>query len=150
MLKISLCQQSKMSHEILGISVEDAKDVDLLKKAYRGALLRYHPDKQHGLEAKPTSGITVEHVRKAYKELVANEGQSTSTMVIAPSEIIDLDDLEYSEITNSWSKNCRCGEDQGYLITEDDLISNGDNDEVNVQCIGCSIWIRVQYSVVEE
>lgn len=139
-----------MSHEILGISIEDAKDADLLKSAYRRALLMYHPDKQHGFSAKPVSGITVEHVRKAYKELLENEGQAPKNLVIAPSEIVDLDDLEYSDITNSWSRSCRCGEDQGYLITEEDLISNGDNDEVNVQCIGCSIWIRVQYSVVEE
>lgn len=127
-------------YQILGVT----KDVDAvkLKAAYRVALLKYHPDKGGGKH-------TVDEVNLAYQAL-SDTKHVDSSQILDPvqfSETIDLADMEEGE--DVWVRKCRCGAD-GYVLTLADLETNGDADEIAVQCSGCSIWILVQYAVEDE
>jgi len=44
-----------------------------------------------------------------------------------------------------WYRGCRCGDEKGYLITEDELEENVDGGEIVVGCRGCSLWVRVLF-----
>lgn len=146
---------------MLEISREDADDLERLKKAYRAALLRTHPDKAG--ENQKTAGLpSVELVMKAYETLANPDKKNAYDRVIngtasvsgplSVSEIVDLDDLELHEEDEDnleWTKSCRCGEDKGYIVTEKDLLANGTAEEIYIQCLGCSIWIKILYSSVE-
>lgn len=145
---------------MLEISREDADDLEVLKRAYRAALLRTHPDKArvNEKEALPS----VELVMKAYETLSnpgkksaydkAINGTASVSGPLSVSEIVDLDDLVLHEEDSEnmkWTRSCRCGEDEGYVVTEKDLLANGTADEIYIQCLGCSIWIKILYSSVD-
>ncbi len=66
------------------------------------------------------------------------------------SENVDLDDLEYDESAESWSRSCRCGNPRGYLFGETDLEEAADYGELMVGCSDCSLWLRVHFAVVED
>lgn len=130
-------------YQILDITRENADDLELLKQNYRQKLLECHPDKN-------VSSITIDMVKNAFNILSDPIKRQRYDKVVlrAPvsvSEIIDLDDME--EKQDKWTKSCRCGEDEGYIVTEQDLEENGSAEEINLQCIGCSIWIKVQYAI---
>lgn len=86
-------------------------------------------------------------------------GGSNKVIPKSATEQIDLDDMEsrvemgadgVSEIC-VWTKSCRCGETEGYVLTEQDLIDNGlESKSIIVQCIGCSLWIDVLYDIAEQ
>jgi len=68
------------------------------------------------------------------------------------SEVLDLDDLSLDDGNGLWYHPCRCGEKRGYVIREGDLEreeSRGGR-EVVVGCVGCSLWVRVGFGVVED
>lgn len=76
----------------------------------------------------------------------------------AANDQIDLDDMECKvemspdgiTETCTWTRACRCGEDEGYILNEIDLEENGaDSTSITVQCVGCSLWIEVLYAVEE-
>jgi hypothetical protein len=127
-----------------------------LKQAYKAALLRTHPDKQPQQEN--IKDYRVDMVIDAYQSLLDPVKRNLYTTLHSkptlPSEIVDLDDMdvqEYGDGLAEWSRKCRCGAPKGYLVTEQDLIDNqGNAEEVDVQCIGCSIWIKVVYAFVDE
>lgn len=51
-----------------------------------------------------------------------------------------------------WTRACRCGDEKGYVILEEELEdaeSRGEG-EVLVGCGGCSLWVRVGFGVEEE
>jgi len=75
-----------------------------------------------------------------------NERQSFQTGI----EIVDLDDLHLDEEKGIWYRGCRCGDDRGFLIREEDLEEAADEGEVSVGCRGCSLWLKVLFGVVEE
>ncbi|ANB12064.1 Jjj3p [Sugiyamaella lignohabitans] len=162
-------------YEILGIRQwhgrENEISDDEIKQAYREALLESHPDKRQQRN-EDHSTISIEEIRKAYtilsdpvarKEyLIRLQSGSHGT---APSgrgfvqlgDAVDLDDMTIhedilnssGETTTKWTKACRCGHSQGYVVWESDLLNNGSADEIKVPCVGCSLWITVQYSVEE-
>lgn len=151
----SLLDCDQMSYyEILGVSKEEATSPEALKKAYHRALLRAHPDKKHSEEYE--GSLSVEVIRHAYEVLSDEkkrrdyEVKRAKTDAISVSEVVDLEDLDTDE-TNPmnirWTRACRCGHDQGYSVSEDDLEANGNAEEIYMQCIGCSIWIKVLYSI---
>lgn len=146
---------------MLEISREDADDLEELKRAYRAALLRTHPDKTRENE-KQNSLPSVELVMKAYETLSdidkkaaydkAINGTASVSGPLSVSEIVDLDDLvlhEEDEENMKWTKSCRCGENEGYVVTEKDLLANGSAEEIYIQCLGCSIWIKILYASVD-
>lgn len=80
-------------------------------------------------------------------------------------EIIDLEDMLYGDggggdddhVDNNnnnnnafWYRSCRCGDDRGFLITEQDLEREAEHGEIVVGCRGCSLWVKVLFAVEDE
>lgn len=162
-------------YEILGLRQNELSlPADLVKKAYRKALLSHHPDKTSKAAASDsvspqTQAVTVDEVALAYKTLSepslkaeydrwlasnsASDGSSdahgSNRIHHTGLETVDLDDLAFDEETQSWSRGCRCGVGGGYVVTEDELEKNLEERELIVGCKGCSLWLRVLFSVEE-
>ncbi|KAG5298110.1 diphthamide biosynthesis protein [Histoplasma ohiense] len=79
-------------------------------------------------------------------------------------EVFDLDDMHLmgSGIIGSdpgtsfdeksgeiWYHPCRCGEERGFLVLEEDLEREAERGEVVVGCRGCSLWAKVVFAVDE-
>ncbi|EXJ96075.1 hypothetical protein A1O1_01201 [Capronia coronata CBS 617.96] len=145
---------------------------DEVKAAYRRALLLHHPDKVQSGALKHSTGPTtslysVDEIVVAYEVLAdpekrhaydraldqndrsglkgADGGKGTHIGV----ELYDLEDLVYDEVRNIWSKSCRCGDEQGYTLTETDLERESQHGEIYVGCRGCSLFIKVLFGLVE-
>ncbi|KAJ4399415.1 Diphthamide biosynthesis protein 4 [Neurospora sp. IMI 360204] len=70
-------------------------------------------------------------------------------------DTIDLDDMVFVESDDNgkgdtWYRSCRCGNERGFALTEEDMEENADLGEVLVQCADCTIWLRVCYVVAED
>jgi diphthamide biosynthesis protein 4 len=71
------------------------------------------------------------------------------------AEVVDLDQMEYHEKSEEWSRSCRCGRREGFVVTAADLeaverSSNGESLlEVMVACVGCSLWIKVEFGIAD-
>ncbi|KAL1959722.1 hypothetical protein VTO42DRAFT_1308 [Malbranchea cinnamomea] len=77
-------------------------------------------------------------------------------------EIFDLDDMEiemrYQETDQSngdsgqsvWYRGCRCGDEKGFMVREEDLEREIERGEVLVGCRGCSLWAKIVFAVEEE
>lgn len=68
-------------------------------------------------------------------------------------EIVDLEDLacdEDGEDGPCWYRDCRCGDERGFLVREEDLEREADHGEIVVGCRGCSLWLKVLFAVEEE
>lgn len=135
----------------------------LLKKAYHRALLLHHPDKLKSHPSTPSnvkSQFTVDQITTAYltlstpqlrneyeKQLAASASVTTSGVDEGKVlQIVDLDDFDYDEGKERWTRACRCGEGEGFVITEEDLAAGDDV----VGCCGCSLWVKVGYEVIYE
>ncbi|KAL7267817.1 hypothetical protein RUND412_009581 [Rhizina undulata] len=130
-----------------------------LKKAYHAALLQHHPDKSPPTPSKSKPTFTIDQITHAYttlssptlksvydQQLLASVSSSPNSRDSLVLQTVDLDDFTYHEDTRRWTRGCRCGEGEGFVVTEEDLERGG---EV-VGCWGCSLWVRVAYEVVEE
>ena len=139
-----------------------ADPTPLIKRAYHRALLRNHPDK-----ATSSSGIfTIDQITTALSVLSSPKSRAaydTALRVSRPAgasvrdatfqtgvENVDLDDLDFDEQEGCWYRSCRCGNDRGYLFYEADLEEVGDEGELIVGCLDCSLWLRVHFAVLEE
>jgi len=156
---------------------EPTISVSTLRTAYRKALLRWHPDKSNTkVEALKTSKsadlarLSVDQISTAYatlsnlkkrgeydKELKAQRllngnanGNTWEKKFKTGVEIVDLDDLEYDDAQAVWYRGCRCGDERGFEIREEDLEDGQADGEVVVGCRGCSLWLRVLFGVVED
>ena len=89
-----------------------------------------------GPTAATTAAMMREHIRSIWNAYV-------------PMDVVDLDDFDYEEDSGKFYRGCRCGKEEGYVLWERDLeeIETG---EVQVGCVGCSLWLRVQFEVVAE
>jgi len=135
-----------------------------IKRAYHAALLKHHPDKgpisphapsvdaikaAYAILSNPSS-------RKSYDAILATRSNSTFSsdagLFRTGEEKVDLDDLTWDEKDGSWYRSCRCGEVHGFVVTEDVLAHEHDQGgrEVLVGCVGCSLWLRVSFGVVDE
>jgi hypothetical protein len=67
-------------------------------------------------------------------------------------EVVDLDDMRLNEQTGIWYRACRCGEQRGFVVTEEQLENEEARGgrEVVVGCHGCSLWLRVGFGVVDD
>lgn len=75
---------------------------------------------------------------------------------------MDLEDLseDGNEDGGVWFRGCRCGDERGFLVTEEDLERGVDAEnegkgttgrgEVVVGCRGCSLWVRVVFAVQDD
>ena len=74
-------------------------------------------------------------------------------------EVVDLDDLVFlADVKGGgddgqegiWYRGCRCGDERGFEVHEEDLEEAVGEGEVSVGCKGCSLWLRVLFGVLEE
>lgn len=113
-----------------------------IKQAYKLALLNNHPDKC------TDSKYSIDEINRAYKYLQNNDTQQVIHEPPQFSEILDLSELEEVALNSNeyyWVKPCRCGSE--FKLTEHELETNTDADEIAVNCLGCSLTILVQYTV---
>ncbi|KAI1497370.1 hypothetical protein F5X99DRAFT_26313 [Biscogniauxia marginata] len=61
-------------------------------------------------------------------------------------ETVDLDDLGFDERTGVYHRGCRCGNARGYAFTEEDLDEFEDDGVLMVECLDCSLWLRVLFA----
>jgi diphthamide biosynthesis protein 4 len=61
-------------------------------------------------------------------------------------ETVDLDDLDWDAKRQVYHRSCRCGSTRGYCFRELDLEEVGEEGELMVQCVGCSLWLRVLFT----
>ncbi|KAH6612682.1 CSL zinc finger-domain-containing protein [Boeremia exigua] len=81
-------------------------------------------------------------------------GQILSQDFILGLELLDLSDFEEQDedaAEGEWTRACRCGDEKGFRILEDDLedAAGRGEKEVLVGCGGCSLWVRVAFDVEE-
>lgn len=126
-------------YTVLGLA--RGADAAAVRHAYKRALLQNHPDKA----ARPAH--TIDAVNAAYRALQAGWTPREHALATNFSEVVDLGDFAESQHGGAWqwTRACRCGAE--YVLTEQDLDTNADADEIAVQCRDCSIWILVQYAV---
>ena len=159
-------------YQILGL--DDSRTKSLIspsdvKKAYRKALLYYHPDKQ-------TSGLirlstnepvpSIDEITNAYKVLSDpasrtkydrelrlqrpdDDGAGTVSTRHTGMETVDLEELDFDEDRECWTRPCRCGNQPAFVITEAELGKNADYGELVTGCKGCSLWLKVLFSVAD-
>lgn len=157
-------------YEVLSITpdlISSQNDPSIfIKRAYHRALLKNHPDKAIS-SSKPLH--SVDQITKAWETLSSPHrraeydsqlrltrgrlgagGSNSEEPFHTGVENVDLDDLDYDEKSISWSRSCRCGNDKGYVITEDDLTEAGDEGLLMVGCQDCSLWLRVHFAILDD
>ena len=172
-LKMKQQEHIQDHYKILGLPSPYIADHDItihdIKLAYRRALLHYHPDKSRhkllGLAKVEGSSHTVDQITIAYKTLIDPKRRSEydqSVRLSSPStglipekshpglETVDLDDLVFDEEHITWYRSCRCGNEKGFLIREEELERDTEDGEVITGCRGCSLWLRVTFAVAED
>lgn len=137
-----------------------------LKQAYKRALLAHHPDKQPSSLALPgATRATVDVITQAYKTLAdpvlraeydrdqrlkaddhddSSERRNTRHTGM---ETVDLEELDFDESSEMWTRPCRCGSIPAFVVTEAELEKNVEYGELIVGCKGCSLWLKVLFSV---
>ncbi|KAI1114367.1 hypothetical protein F5Y14DRAFT_174886 [Nemania sp. NC0429] len=80
----------------------------------------------------------------------AQQRHSVSTRFHTGVETVDLDDLGYDERTGVYFGSCRCGNERGFQFTEEQLEEYEDDLVLMVQCLDCSLWMRVLFDAAEE
>lgn len=136
-----------------------------IKLAYRRALLQHHPDKSAAPSDPVKPKYTVDDITTAYKilsdsltrsefdrqlRLQQSHSPQPAAKQLSGLETVDLDDLKLDSLKSAWHRSCRCGNDRGYLITEDDLEKEAEHGEIITGCGGCSLWLRVVFQQVDE
>lgn len=159
-------------YELLGLRLphQTASDHTLpteeLKRAYKRALLRHHPDKQSPLERTGHARVTIDQISVAYQTLSdparradydrqlkadraeqTDERSRTRAPLYTGVETVDLGELECDEQAGLWTRSCRCGSQPAFVVTESELEQHVELGEVTIGCKGCSLWLRILYGV---
>ena len=162
-------------YKILGLTSRPPSDLFQrdVKAAYHRALLRYHPDKINAsmtakkhVPQQSEEFYTVDQIAEAYNTLASPVTRAAydKELELSPTgtigkfkteklhngvEVHDLEDLVYNEDSNVWSRGCRCGDPQGYVVTEAELERESNEGDIYVACKGCSLWIKVLFDTTE-
>ncbi|RMY10665.1 hypothetical protein D0867_08320 [Hortaea werneckii] len=137
---------------------------EAIKQAYRQALLSHHPDKLRERQKKDANrpALSVDQITFAYKVLSDPELRAEYDLALLHEasndpehgrvhqtglETVDLDALEFQDESETWTRSCRCGDPKGFVVSEPELEKHIDEGELTVGCRGCSLWLRVLFSV---
>ncbi|KAL8934977.1 MAG: hypothetical protein Q9211_004944 [Gyalolechia sp. 1 TL-2023] len=130
-----------------------------IRIAYRRALLLNHPDKRQFSDSvqDPATPYTIDEVTRAFKVLVdrthrlqhSGQGKTDREVGKPGIETVDLDELDYDDGKNEWRRDCRCGDAEGFKVTEDGLHQNCQDGEVIASCPGCSLHLKVTFVLNE-
>lgn len=152
-------------YQLLHLNGQDQISPSALRQAYRKGLLRHHPDKQGKNGNK--SSISVDDIALAYQTLSDPDLRAEYDRWLASDdhldvdsgkiarprhtglETVDLDDLAFDPASGVWSRSCRCGDVQGFTVTEAELEKHVDEAEIITGCKGCSLWLRILFGVEE-
>lgn len=159
-------------YEILGLpeALHDESNLtaQMLRTAYRRALLQNHPDKHtNGPLTSTHARYSVDQITEAFSALstpksrakydselklqrATENGWQTKQIFHTGIETVDLDDLEVDDTQGIWFRSCRCGDDRGFLVKEADLEEAANEGELTVGCRGCSLWLKVLFGVIED
>lgn len=150
------------------LKVSPNASLEEIKKSYRQKLLETHPDKQQS----NNSNSTIQIIQLAYKTLSNIESREiydkslhdhfikTGLVNTGNSNGIDIDGLDIIDLSQfnendngEFKHNCpRCTSIDSMIINENDLLDNLQNEDIStilVQCLHCSLWIGVTYSIIE-
>ena len=151
-------------------SIKDPPTSEAVKTAYRRALLQHHPDKTRETDFTMNTRPSIDQITLAYKTLASSVGRlayDRSLLLDRPVqqrlisdagsqdqqcegfENVDLDDMHVDEMAGLYFLGCHCGRARGYVVTEDELEKHATQGAVNVGCEGCSLWIKVEFGVVD-
>lgn len=76
-------------------------------------------------------------------------------------EVLDLDDMATETVVcqpsgdrakfaiETWYRGCRCGDEKGFMVTEEDLEKEVEKGEIIIGCRGCSLWAKVMFAAHE-
>ncbi|GAD98232.1 diphthamide biosynthesis protein 4 [Paecilomyces variotii No. 5] len=91
--------------------------------------------------------------------LKAGEKHGNADVFHTGLEVVDLEDLGYEEVDDNndgheadsegsyWYRSCRCGDEKGFLVTEQDLEREAEHGEIIIGCRGCSLWMKILFAV---
>lgn len=78
-------------------------------------------------------------------------------------EIVDLEELDFeggglenenendaTATENIWKRACRCGSIPAFVVTEAELEKAADEGELVTGCKGCSLWLKVMFTVDDD
>ncbi|KAJ5090854.1 DnaJ-domain-containing protein [Penicillium argentinense] len=100
----------------------------------------------------PTLRAEYDRVLRLDRVKVA-EREKTGDVFHTGLEIVDLEDLGCDESGGEgavWYRGCRCGDDRGFLVSEDELEKEAEHGEIVVGCRGCSLWLKVLFAVEDD
>lgn len=148
-----------------------------VKAAYHRALLIHHPDKAKkngSLKSIPPQSAhgavySIDQIVAAYDTLADPLKRSAydkqfdellrgGTLLAQSSEekgihrgveTLDLEDLSFNDETSTWHHKCRCGNEDGHIVTEAELERAADHGEIYVGCRGCSLFVKVEFGVAD-
>ena len=79
------------------------------------------------------------------------EREKTGDVFHTGLEIVDLEDLDCEEAEGGdgdcWYRGCRCGDERGFLVNEEDLERETEHGEIIIGCRGCSLWLKILFAV---
>ena len=130
-----------------------------IKQAYRGLLLKHHPDKTTSPNSVP--GIDIYLLKRAYEILFDPKSREEYDSLLRkpsphaeiraqstprPAQVVSIDLWDEVECDKemTWTFPCRCG--NRYVLREGDI----ENDVHLVPCEGCSESVYVGYELQEE
>ena len=114
-----------------------------------------------------SSPYTIDQIRTAYKTISdpvlraeydrslrldrakAAEREKTAHVFHTGLEVVDLEDLACDETPDGdvWYRGCRCGDERGFSVTEEDLEREVEHGEILIGCRGCSLWLKILFAV---
>ncbi|KAB8078353.1 CSL zinc finger-domain-containing protein [Aspergillus leporis] len=82
----------------------------------------------------------------------AVQREKTAAVFHTGLEVVDLEDLAFDEAQDPalWYRGCRCGDEKGFMVTEEDLEREAEHGEIVVGCRGCSLWMKVLFAVEDD
>jgi diphthamide biosynthesis protein 4 len=138
---------------------------DELRQAYKRALLTHHPDKHAAVPSARVRLATIDDIAEAYrilgnaqlraqydresKPLQSSDDLADDAVRHTGMETMDLEELDFDEDSQTWSRQCRCGSSPAFVVEEAELENHVEYGELITGCKGCSLWLKVLFSVAD-